>query len=172
MAEANGHWDFVKKNGCNNNWMKSDVLVREIPLVSLQKFRDDCTEKVRRDIEDYFDSFISDIEQISISGQDENINLSIANRNRSVWTLFSVFPFIVYCFIYIQNPLQNVDHHITGIMIFQSFLRLYQMIEGIIIVLGLTVCLHAFPRTTKFTGIFIQSAQSTVLIFGLHLPWL
>lgn len=73
---------YHKKAGCNNNWIKSDAIVREIPLELLQRFRDDCTEKVRRDIEDYFDSFVSEIEQISSPGQDENINLSIANRNR------------------------------------------------------------------------------------------
>lgn len=71
-----------KKNGLNNNWIQSEAVAREIPILSLQRFRDDCTEKVKRDIEDFFDSFISDVEQLTTAGQDENINLTITNKNR------------------------------------------------------------------------------------------
>jgi len=81
--ESNQFHNIKKKNGFhNNNWIQSEAIAAEIPLVSLQRFRDDCTEKVKKDIEDYFDSFIADLEQLNTTGQDENINHTIANRNK------------------------------------------------------------------------------------------
>ncbi|XP_060561180.1 sterol O-acyltransferase 1-like [Ruditapes philippinarum] len=46
------------------------------------KFREEISEKIKRNIEDSFDSFLSDIELINQSVHDENINLSFStNRN-------------------------------------------------------------------------------------------
>ena len=68
----------------NLNSDKCEVCKEKIDE-SLQKFRDEVTEKVTRDLEDLFDAFISDVGQISQADGIPNGSLTLSSAiNRYV----------------------------------------------------------------------------------------
>ena len=67
---------FNYAENLNNN--RSDI-DKEYANQMLQKFRDEVTEKVKRDLDDLFDAFVSDVEQISQSDTVQNGALSLSS---------------------------------------------------------------------------------------------
>ena len=52
---------------------------KETANLVLQKLREEVTEKVRRDLDDLFDAFVSDVEQISQSSTVQNGSLQLSS---------------------------------------------------------------------------------------------
>ena len=76
-----GETDFknIELNFCgfeNNNCNNID---KETVDLVLQKLRDEVTEKVRRDLDDLFDAFVSDVGQISQSSTVQNGSLQLSS---------------------------------------------------------------------------------------------
>ena len=76
-----GETDFkkIQLNFCgfeNNNCNNID---KETVDLVLQKLRDEVTEKVRRDLDDLFDAFVSDVGQISQSSTVQNGSLQLSS---------------------------------------------------------------------------------------------
>ncbi|WAQ95066.1 SOAT1-like protein [Mya arenaria] len=77
---------------CTSGWSslngnhEDSALEKQVTLQRLvneaQRFREECSEKVRTDIEDYFDSFISNVEIISQAEHVDNIKSSLNSAHR------------------------------------------------------------------------------------------
>ncbi|XP_060552731.1 sterol O-acyltransferase 1-like [Ruditapes philippinarum] len=85
MERRGENGDVVRNHaqdaGEDDNTFDQQIKVQRL-VNETQKFREEISEKIKRNIEDSFDSFLSDIELINQSVHDENINLSFStNRN-------------------------------------------------------------------------------------------
>ncbi|XP_052245937.1 sterol O-acyltransferase 1-like isoform X2 [Dreissena polymorpha] len=69
------------ENGASgDNRLEEQIKIQRL-LNEAQRFRDECTEKVKRDIEEYFDAFISDVGLINQAENVENIKYSLNSSN-------------------------------------------------------------------------------------------
>ena len=66
-----------KEKGFHGN--NSNNIDKETANLVLQKLREEVTEKVRRDLDDLFDAFVSDVEQISQSSTVQNGSLQLSS---------------------------------------------------------------------------------------------
>ena len=66
-----------KEMGCHSN--NGNNIDKETANLVLQKLREEVTEKVRRDLDDLFDAFVSDVEQISQSSTVQNGSLQLSS---------------------------------------------------------------------------------------------
>lgn len=69
--------DYFNYNGYLNN-NKNEIDKERVDQM-LQKFREELTEKLTRDLDDLFDAFVSDVEQISHSDSIQNGSLSLSS---------------------------------------------------------------------------------------------
>ena len=87
----NGGDNIDKENGFHSNNGKNidkemgfhsntgNNIDKETANLVLQKLREEVTEKVRRDLDDLFDAFVSDVEQISQSSTVQNGSLQLSS---------------------------------------------------------------------------------------------
>ena len=66
-----------KEKGFHGN--NGNNIDKETANLVLQKLREEVTEKVRRDLDDLFDAFVSDVEQISQSSTVQNGSLQLSS---------------------------------------------------------------------------------------------
>ena len=74
---SNNGKNIDKEMGFHSN--TGNNFVKETANLVLQKLREEVTEKVRRDLDDLFDAFVSDVEQISQSSTVQNGSLQLSS---------------------------------------------------------------------------------------------